>query len=115
MKNEKIAQVLKQYRKQNDLSVKEVAYSLNDRYSLKVAEKTIYGWESGQAQPDADTLLLLCDLYKIKDILSEFGYVEEIETPIRLTAFETRLIKNYREHPEMQDAVKKLLGLEEED
>ena len=55
MKNQKIAAVLKQYRKLNEYSVNEVAIKLQT-YSLKVAPKTIYGWESGQSQPDADPL-----------------------------------------------------------
>lgn len=46
MANIKIAPVLKKCRKQNDLSVHEVSKKLKER-SLNVAEKTIYGWESG--------------------------------------------------------------------
>ena len=61
MKNEKIAKVLKESRKRNRLSVGDVVTRLAD-HSCKVAEKTVYGWESGQAQPDADTLLLLCEI-----------------------------------------------------
>lgn len=34
--------------------------------SLNVAEKTIYGWESGQTQPNADTLLMLCEFIILK-------------------------------------------------
>ena len=49
MKNEMIAKVLKKYRKNNKLTVNEVAELLNER-SLTVATKTIYGWESGVSQ-----------------------------------------------------------------
>lgn len=49
MKNQKIAKVLKEYRKQNQLSVHDVALRLSQR-SLPVAEKTVYGWESGVSQ-----------------------------------------------------------------
>ena len=62
MKNRKIAEVLKAYRKMNNLSVRDVTELLEEK-SLKVAEKTVYGWESSATQPDADTLLLLCDIY----------------------------------------------------
>ena len=46
MKNEKIAKVLKESRKRNRLSVGDVVTRLAD-HSCKVAEKTVYGWESG--------------------------------------------------------------------
>ena len=46
MKNEMIAKVLKEARKQNALSVKEVVGRLQDK-SINVSIKTIYGWENG--------------------------------------------------------------------
>ena len=109
MKNENISHVLKYYRKLNNLSVSDVAGMLctDSRF---VAEKTVYGWESGQTQPDADTLLHLCRLYKIPDILTTFGYDNKGEE-LRLTEFELNLILKYREKTEMQEAVKKLLDL----
>ena len=42
MKNRKIAEVLKAYRKMNNLSVRDVTELLEEK-SLKVAEKTVYG------------------------------------------------------------------------
>ena len=53
----------------NNLSVRDVTELLEEK-SLKVAEKTVYGWESSATQPDADTLLLLCDIYNIDNILA---------------------------------------------
>ena len=67
MKNAKISEVLKNYRKLNKLSVRDVSGILKEK-SLNVAEKTIYGWESGQTQPNADTLLMLCEIYNIENI-----------------------------------------------
>ena len=107
MKNEMIAKVLKKYRKNNKLTVNEVAELLNER-SLTVATKTIYGWESGQAQPDADTLLVLCEIYNIDDILGTFGYSNKKQ--FHITNHERELIEKYRQHPELQDAVDKLLS-----
>ena len=52
MKNEMIAKVLKELRKQNSLTVHDVVLKLSDK-AINVADKTLYGWESGQAQPDA--------------------------------------------------------------
>jgi len=100
MKNRKIAEVLKAYRKMNNLSVRDVTELLEEK-SLKVAEKTVYGWESSATQPDADTLLLLCDIYNIDNILGTFGYTDD----------EHHLIEQYRKHPEIQDAVDKLLDI----
>ena len=60
MRNQNIAKVLKEYRKRNHLSVNDVSILLEDR-SFTAAPKTIYGWESGQANPSADILLTLCD------------------------------------------------------
>lgn len=110
MKNANIAKVLKFYRKKNEYSVSQVAEFLENN-NLSVAEKTIYGWESGQTQPDADTLLLLCKIYNIEDILTTFGYDASSDPQLHLTTFELKLIQKYREHPELQDAIKKLLEL----
>lgn len=73
MKNDNIAKKLKFYRKQNNLTVRDVASQLSVDQNI-VADKTIYGWESGQAQPDADILLKLCKIYHIDNILDAFGY-----------------------------------------
>ena len=109
MKNEMIAKVLKELRKQNSLTVHDVVLKLSDK-AIHVADKTLYGWESGQAQPDADTLLVLCEIYQVDDILSTFGYKEN--TPINATEYEKKVIFALREHPEMASAVNKLLDIE---
>ena len=70
---EEIAKVLKESRQRAGLSAKEVIEKLR-LHDIKVSPKTLYGWESGHSQPNADTLLLLCDIYGIDDILRAFGY-----------------------------------------
>lgn len=109
MRNEYIPKALKEYRKKNHFTVKDVSLLLHNR-SIEVAPKTIYGWESGQANPSADMLLTLCELYNISDILSAFGYSDS-EEEIHLSASESALIKSYRKHPEMHPAIHKLLDL----
>lgn len=106
MKNHLIPKVLKEYRKKNKYSINDVALLLKER-SIHVATKTIYGWESGQSQPSADTLLTLCELYNVQNILQAFGY--ESEDHFQLTSQERALIKSYRAHPELQEAVNILL------
>ena len=108
MKNENIAKVLKKQRKLHNMSVKEVSKELEKR-SIFVAEKTIYGWESGQSQPDADTFLILCDIYNIVNILEEFGYTQKSDFVV--TNSEQDLIVEYRKHPELHQAINKLLDI----
>ena len=112
MKNERIGAVLRYYRKLNNLSVSDVVKKLESEDTF-VADKTIYGWENSQTQPDADNLLKLCKIYHIDDILSSFEYLPSSASTIRLTEFEEKLIKNYRNSPEYHQAIKKLLDLED--
>lgn len=92
MRNQNIAKVLKEYRKRNHLSVNDVSILLEDR-SFTAAPKTIYGWESGQANPSADILLTLCDLYNITDILEAFGY--DSNENFHVTPSERTIIEAY--------------------
>ena len=73
MKNNKIGEMLKKYRKMNALSVGEVVLELQDRYGVSVAEKTVYGWESNQAHPTSDVFVALCDIYRINNITDVFN------------------------------------------
>lgn len=76
--------------------------------NYNVADKTVYGWEGGQSQPSADILLTLCEIYNIPNILSAFGYKESDD--LQLSSQERALIKSYRAHPELQEAVNILLS-----
>lgn len=107
MRNEQIPKVLREYRKLNRYSIKDVALMLHE-HDFDVAQKTIYGWEGGQAQPSADILLTLCEIYNIPNILAAFGYKDCEE--IQLSSQERALIKSYRAHPELQEAVNILLS-----
>lgn len=111
MKNPNIATMLKYYRKLNELTVKDVSEQLK-QHNNYAAPKTIYGWETGHTQPDADTLMLLCELYHIEDVLDAFGYRKNNEyAPLILSSKEKMLIKQYREKTEMQPAIDCLLDL----
>lgn len=57
MQKEEIAKILKATRESANMKRQEVADALN------VSVKTIGHWETGYAQPDADTLFKLCDMY----------------------------------------------------
>ena len=111
MINDQICVMLKKYRKLNALTVSDVVVELNDKYGVQVAEKTVYGWESNQAHPTTDVFVALCDIYKINNISDVFNSKEPKGFPI--TAEERKVIENYRLHPEMRGAVKKLLNMGE--
>lgn len=77
-RRERIAQVLKQTRRDLGMSVPEVLQEL-DKRGLSLSDKTIYSWERGFRQPDADALLRLCDVYGIKSLSVFFSPSENDE------------------------------------
>ena len=111
MKNALIAKALKKYRTTNNLSVKEVTELLEQR-GVKTSDKSVYAWECGRTQPDADTLLMLCSIYNVDNVLESFGYNSSKNSDIILTDFEYDIIRKYRESKDMQKAIKKLLDLD---
>ena len=110
-RNNNIGKILKYYRKLHKIPVKKVSELLEENQT-PAAEKTIYGWESGHTQPNADILLFLCKVYRIENILQAFGYEDMPKEPVvQPTDHEYELLKQYRKHPEMHSAVHKLLDL----
>lgn len=112
MKNNNIAAMLRYYRRLNQYTVNQVSDILKE-YKIVAAPKTIYAWENGTSQPKAETLMLLCELYGIENVLETFGYSKsKIDDKVtNLTVDEKNLINQYRMHPEMHIAVRKLLDL----
>ncbi len=111
MKNKKIGEVLKRYRKLNGYQVRDVASVLQTKYHLNVAEKTIYGWESNQAHPTTDMFLTLCEIYQIGNIANIFYPSSPDVTEFALSPEERVLIEAYREHPELQSAIRRMLEM----
>lgn len=109
MNKQHIGKVLREYRKKNKLSVKDVAIKLQE-HSVNISPKSIYGWENGETQPNAETLLLLCEIYNIEQILYTFGYRNRASN-YAISEYENRLLKQYRAQPEMHEAVHKLLDI----
>ena len=110
MKNNKIGEMLKKYRKLNALSIGDVVVELQDKYGVNVAEKTVYGWESNQAHPTSDVFVALCDIYRINNITDVFNSDEP--KGFHITAEERQLIEHYREHPEMHAVIRKILNID---
>lgn len=110
MRNYKIGTMLKKYRKLNALSISDVVVELQDKYDVRVAEKTVYGWESNQAHPTSDVFVALCDIYRITNISDVFN--SEETKGFHITSTERTLIEQYRSQPEMQAIIRKLLNME---
>jgi len=55
---------------------KDVASRLSG-YGVNVSTKTIYNWEKGLAQPNADQFLALCDILGVDDIPWRFSGVQK--------------------------------------
>lgn len=73
---------LKRIRKDNRLSVSDVQKLLLKK-GINVADKTIYGWESGDRILGADKLIALSQIYNIKEFeeltREEMQEIEEID------------------------------------
>lgn len=105
MSREYIAQVLKRLRENSGLTADQVGAMVGK------SGKTVNAWENNRGQPDAEILIKLCDIYNVGDILSEFRE-DNSGCSISLSEHEKRLISAYRDKPEMQPAVDKLLGID---
>jgi transcriptional regulator with XRE-family HTH domain len=110
MRNHQIGPLLKKYRKQNQLSVQDVVLELSDKYDVRIAEKTVYGWESNQAHPTSDVFIALCDIYKINNISEAFSDSAD-NKGFLITPEERTLVEHYRQNPDLQKAVRVLLGM----
>ena len=108
--NENIGKVLKYYRKLNKLSMDEVTQKLAE-HNMHLSNKTDYGWENNQNPPSADKFLLLCDIYKISDI--NHSFLNKDNKRLKLSSDEVLLLEHYRNMPEMQSAVRKILNMPE--
>lgn len=105
MSREYIAKALKRLREQSGLTADEVGALVGK------SGKTVNAWENNRGQPDAEMLMLLCDIYKVDNILAEFN-PSLPHNDIILSEHEKTLITAYRSNPAMQSAVDKLLGIE---
>ena len=110
MKNNQIGLMLKKYRKLNSLTVNDVVVELHEKYGVDVKEKTVYGWESNQAHPTSDVFVALCDIYRINNISDVFQSKES--KGFHMTAEERQLVEQYRNYPEMQAVIRKLLNMD---
>ena len=92
-----IAETLKSKRKDAGLTVDAVCKRLEE-YNIQLSKNTMYNYESGYRQPDADTLMALCEIYEIADILDTFGYKSKDSLALSsiLTPDEQQIVDDYR-------------------
>ena len=111
MSREFIARKLKELREKSGLTADEVGAKIGK------SGKTVNAWEHNRGQPDAEILIALCDIYKVDDILYEFReikkYIGKQDNNFDLSPHEKELIIAYRQKTSMQEAVDKLLGIDE--
>ena len=114
MSTSNLGEILRYYRKSKKYSVKEVIEILDKDYNITISPKTLYSWENNQNQPSADSLLILCKIYEITNILDSFGYTAPgANTPFYLSRDEKDVIQKYRTHKYFKAAVHKLLEIDE--
>ena len=93
MSKQAIAKKLKELRELSGLTQSAVGAMFGKAY------QTVASWESGKSQPDADTLIKLCDLYGVQDIIGTFAPTIESTSDLslrNLSKLEQALINKYR-------------------
>ena len=97
------SKVLKGLRKKCGLTQQELADE------LKLAKSTISMYENGKREPDFETEELIADYFNV-DINTLRG-IKDKEAAI-FSEHEKKVIFAYRNHPDMQKSVDKLLGID---
>lgn len=107
MTKEEIGSILKKLRLQAGKTQDEVARQLKRR------QQVISHWETGYAQPDANTLFEICAIYGVT-VDEAFGFHQQRREGLTLSSVERRLIERFRtaEKP-IREAALRLLQVEE--
>lgn len=96
---------IKQLRKQKNITLKELAEHLG------IKEATMQRYESGNIKSiPYDNIVLIAEYLGCQPQYL-MGWSDEVQPVTNLSKCEIKLVQAYREHPEMQDAVNKLLGI----
>ena len=85
----KISCILKDRRNALKLTPQDVIAALKER-GIDIKEKALYAYENGDNSPKVNTFIALCDIYKISDVMKEFGYSKQsCAVPLATNAFST--------------------------
>jgi len=101
----KFCDVLKKLRNSYNLSQGQLADKLN------ISKSTISMYELGNRSPDMEMLRQIADFFNV-DINYLFGIITKPD--LTLTPHETKVMTAYRDQPEMQPAVDRILGITED-
>ena len=109
-----ISSKLKELRLKKKLSAKETVLELKNRYGISISDKTLYGYENGISNTNADTFVALCKIYGVDNILTEFGYDGYDENgKLMPNYYETQMVEKYRTlDPHGKDLVDTVLDKE---
>jgi len=99
MSNEQVGRRIKDARTRQGLTAQEFANRIG------AARSTIYGWESGSSLPESKYFKAIREVLRIS-IDELFGLSDD---DLVLSCEEVNIIRSYREHPSLQDSVKRLL------
>lgn len=107
-----LGEKIRDLRKQNKMTQQDLSNELNNRFGLKVDRVMISKWETGFQTPVVYTISCLAKIFGVS-----MDYLNSSSNPtpkhsFDLSEHESELILAYRNHPEMQLSVDKLLGLE---
>ena len=102
---DEIAKNLLYYRKKFGYTQKQLAEMLG------VKNSAVSNWENGQNAIDIETLVKACEIFGIT-INDMYGSSNE---QIKMNSHEEKVILAYRNNPEMQSAVDKLLGIDDDE
>lgn len=94
---------IRKYRKEVGLTQEQLADTIG------VTKSRISNWEQGINRPDADILAELCKALKVSPSILLNVYLSDDE----LTEQEKKVIKAYRDKPDLRQAVDILLGIAE--
>lgn len=74
-----LSEKLREKRRTSGLKVQEVLDRLKD-YGVNISDKTLYHWENGKRNPNADEFFALCEIYEVES-LNEFRGTEKSPEP----------------------------------
>ena len=100
-----IGRRISQYRKEQGLSQKEFAELIG------ASNSRVSNWEQGRNGPDADILADICRVLKVSP--SELLDIHLSDSDDELSAHEWKIVRAYRQKPELHQAVNILLGVQE--
>lgn len=101
---------LRELRKKNALSGREVCQKLKEEYGIDIQENTLVSYESGKRVPNVKIFLALCDLYKCVDVMEYFYGNTSKKTSVSLDNYNTKGITDILIQYYGEDGIKEIIG-----